>query len=337
MNAHKELVRRLALKRRRSLGSMSDEAFKELELAVQADPASFVDDNEEQAFLLVARALDAHANSRKDDDLLDDEQYAKERERRNKALVKACQNALALDDDCVDAQTLQLLASDIPQNALFELFSDAHENLTKEQGEIAIPAAGDAWANVFARPRLRLQAALARTCINTTRFRMAADYCADLMARAPLDALGARYTCALAMARLEDEEGFNWLDAREGRHGNAWFHLSRVLLLYKLGRVSAARRALRGFDQLCMGGAYLLLQPMYVDTYLPDRPPFEPGSFEESMLCIYEADPVVSDTPDFAAWASDQPGFLASAQGFCSRNGFEWRDWNEGEHGPWYG
>ena len=334
MNARKELEQRLALKRRRSLGNMSDEAFEELELAVHNKPADFVDDNEEQAFLLVARALAAHAESRKDDDLLDDMQYAAERDRRNKALVKACQNALALDQNCVDAQTLQLLASDLPQNDLFERLCSLHEDLAKEQGEIEIPAAGDAWANVFARPRLRLQAALARTCINTARFRIAADYCADLMARAPLDALGARYTCALAMARLEDEDGFNWLDAREGRHGNAWFHLSRVLLMYKLGRVPAARRALRGFDQLCTGGAYLLLQPMYVDTYLPDRPTFEPGSFEESILCLHEADPVVCDTPDFAAWASDQPDFLASAQSFCSRNGFEWRDWSEGAQGP---
>ena len=151
----------------------------------------------------------------------------------------------------------------------------------------------------------------------------------DLLGKAPLDALGARFTCTLAMARLEDEEGFNWLDAREGRRGNAWFHLSRVLLMYKLGRLPAARRALRGYDQLCVGGAYALLQPTFVEVYLPDRPVYTPGTFEESMLAVHEADLVVSDVPDFCAWACDQPGFLASAQSFCERNGLEWRGWEE--------
>ncbi len=329
MDARKEQVRRLALKRRRKLGSLSDEAFEELELAVREDPQRFVDDEEEQAFSLVVQALDRYELSRRDDDLLDDEQFAQKREQRNAALVAACNQALATYDGCVDALTLRLLALDLSQAELFDQLLEVHESLLTNNGSIQIPAAGDAWADVFVRPRLRLQAAVARTGINTSRFRMACDLCTDLLTRAPLDALGARFTCALAMARLEDEKGFDWLDSREGRHGNAWFHLSRAILMYKLGRVPAARRALRGFDQLCTGGAYLLLQPMYVDTYLPDRPAFEPGSFQESMLCIHEADPIIADIPDFAAWTCNQQGFLASAQDFCARNGFEWRNWDE--------
>ena len=328
MNAREEQIRRLALKRRRKLGSLSDDAFNELELAVRNDPSHFVDDNEEQAFALVVQALGRYEESCRDDDLLDDEQYMQQRAQRNATLVTSCEQALNIFDDCIDAELLCLLASDYSQSDLFDRLLDLHTDLAKEQGEIQVPAAGDAWANVFARPRLRLQAALARTSVNTARFGMAIDYCVDLLARAPLDALGARLTCALAMARLEDEKGFDWLDSREGRHGNAWFHLSRAILMYKLGRIPAARRALRGFDQLCTGGAYLLLQPMYVDTYLPDRPAFEAGSFLESMMCVHEADPVISDVPDFAAWACDQEGFLASAQDFCARNGFEWRNWD---------
>lgn len=329
MRAKEELVRRLALKRRQQIGNMSDEAFDELELAVRAEPLKFVDDEQEQAFALVMQALQKYAEARHDDDLLDDMQYARETERRNRALASACQQALALDDGCVDALLLEALASSESQDALFERLHDAHQDVVRQQGALNPQAAGDAWTDVFARPRLRLQAALARTSLNTARFRMAQEHCVELLALAPLDALGARFTCALAMARLEDEEGFNWLEAREARHGNAWFHLSRVILMYKLGRIPAARRALKGYDQLCTGGAYLLLQPLFVDTYLPDRPEFKPGSFEESMLCVHEADPVISDVPDFAGWTCDQPGFLASAQDFCVRNGFEWRDWDE--------
>lgn len=329
MKGREELIQRLAFKRRRQLGSLSDEAYRELELAVRANPAEFIDDDEEQAFALVVGALDRFAQAHHDDDLLDDEQYLQTRQRRNEALADACKQALAVDPECVDATLVAMLGSDQSQDTLFEMLYNDHNALVANKGSIAVPAAGDAWADVFLRPRLRLQAALARTCINVSRFRMAADLCCDLLAKAPLDALGARFTCALAFARLEDEQGFDWLDARESRHGNAWFHLSRVLLMYKLGRIPAARRALRGFDQLCTGGAYLLLQPIFVDTYLPDRPDFEPGSFEESMLCVHEADPLITDVPDFAAWACDQPGFLTSAQDFCARNGFEWRNWDE--------
>ncbi len=327
MKAREELVHRLALKRRRKLGSMSDEAFNELELAVRQDPYNFIDDDEEQAFALVARALETYYDARRDDGLLDDTEFAAQRMERNDALSDACRQALALDRTCIDARLLTTLVIDGSQDLRFEMLYDDYAEFVQKKGSITIPATGDAWSDVFMRPRLRLQAALARTCINTSRFRLATEYCVDMLTKAPLDALGARLTCALAMARLEDEEGFNWLDAREGRRGNAWFHLSRVLLMYKLGRAPAARRALRGFDQFCVGGAYLLLQPLFVDTYLPDRPPYEPNTFEESMLCLHEADPIITDAPDFAAWARKQTGFLDSAHDFCIRNGFEWRDW----------
>lgn len=329
MRAREELARRLALKRRRKIGAMSDQAFAELELAVNDNPEKFVDDDEEQAFALVGKALARYEDSRHDDDLLDDEQYARQRQHRMAVLQEECTQALAVDPECVDAALLIALASDRSQDELFDLLWTANQSLIQEKGSVVAPATGDAWADVFVRPRLRLQAALARTCINTARFAMARQQCVDLLSKAPLDALGARLTCALAMARLEDEEGFNWLDAREGRHGNAWSHLSRVILMYKLGRIPAARRALRGYDRLCAGGAYMLLQPVYVDTYLPDRPEFQPQSLEECMLCVHEADPIVADIPDFVGWTCDQPGFLASAQDYCIRNGFEWRDWEE--------
>lgn len=329
MNGREELIRRLALKRRTKLGPLSDEAFGELELAVREDPARFVDDAQEQAFLMLVQALERYESSRKDDDLLDDEQYTQQRAQRMERLSSACADALQVDKDCVDAAVVLRLVSDEAPLAHLDALIALDEHAEEAGGALTAPVAGDAWADVFARPRLRLRASIARSCLNTARFRMSVRYCQELLAIAPLDAVGARFTCALAMARLEDEEGFNWLDARDGRRGNAWFHLSRVLLMYKLGRLAAARRALRGFDQLCTGGAYLLLQPVFVDAYLPDRPEFAPGSFEESLLATHEADPIIADVPDFALWAGAQPGFMESAKGFCDRNGFEWRDWDD--------
>ncbi len=329
MKGQEELIRRLALKRRRKIGSLSDEAFEELEIAVRKNPANFVDDNEERAFYLVVNALAKLEANRHDDDLLTDEQYAQERRRRLDALGASCSQALQEDEHCVDAALLSVLSRDLPPETVLHELMDLEQRVTKDLGSIPPSATGDAWSDPFMRPRLRLLDTIARTCLCTTRYAMARDRSIDLLGKAPLDALGARFTCTLAMARLEDEEGFNWIDAREGRHGNAWFHLSRAILMYKLGRMPAARRALRGYDQLCTGGAYVLLQPVFVDTYLPDRPSFQPNSFEEAVLAVHEADPIISDIPDFAGWACDQQGFLASAQDYCARNGLDWRNWDE--------
>lgn len=327
MDAREEQIFRLALKRRRKLGSLSDEGFAELELAVREDPARFVDDSEEEAFALVAQALSDLESSRATDELLDDEQFEQARSRRMERLARACGDALSCDPACTDARLLLLLSSSTDLDVLLDGLIELERNLEDDHGPLRPGATGDCWADVFLRPRLRVMAQVAQNLLYSGRYRMCCDTCGKLLEYAPLDVLGARLSYALALARLEDEEGFNWLDAHEGRHGNAWFHLSRVILMYKLGRTSAARRALSGYDRLCTGGAYALLQPHFVDTYLPDRPAFEPGSFEEAMLAVHEADVIVCDVPDFRLFCRDQPAFLDSARTFCEQNGLDWNEW----------
>lgn len=327
MDARGEQVRRLALKRRRKLGSLSEEAYAELELAVRRDPERFVDDEEEVAFALVVRALAVLERAREDDDLLEDDAFEREHGKRLERLARACTEALSHDPSCTDAALLQAIASTSDLDARLTSLIELNDRLMAEHGSIVAGATGDAWADVFSRPRLRLEAQVAQTCLSTARYRMSASKCRDLLAKAPLDALGARLTLTLALARLEDEEAFLKLEAHGGSSAGAWSHLGRVILMYKLGRMPAARRALRGYDQLCQGGAYALLQPHFVDAYLPDRPSFVPGSFEEAMLAVHEADPIVSDVPDLCAWAQSQDFFLRSARNFCRREGLDWREW----------
>ncbi len=190
--------------------------------------------------------------------------------------------------------------------------------------EPAPSPAASAWDDVFARPQLRLLAAIARARCETARYKLAIATCEKLVELDAEDHLGARYTWAIALARLEDERGFDALDARFGRTGNAWSHLARTLLMFKLDRMPAARRALRGYASLCKGGAYALLRPTFIETYLPDRPAFEPGSFEEAALAVHECDPAVMDTPDFIAWATAQDGFAAQAEKFARDHDLDW-------------
>lgn len=183
---------------------------------------------------------------------------------------------------------------------------------------------GNAWDDVFARPRLRLLSAIARARLETARYKAAIATCEKLVELDSLDHLGARYTWAVALARLEDEKGLDALDAKFGRAGNAWIHLARALLMFKLDRMPAARRALRGYASLCEGGAYALLRPTFIDGYLPDRPAFTAGSFEEAALAVHECDAVVMDTPDFIGWATAQDGFAAQAEKFARDHDLDW-------------
>ncbi|HQE70248.1 MAG TPA: hypothetical protein PK071_03910, partial [Atopobiaceae bacterium] len=140
----------------------------------------------------------------------------------------------------------------------------------------------------------------------------------------PLDALGCRHSAALAHARLEDETGFEELDARFDHASSAWSLLARAILNFKLGRMGAARRALTGYSTLVEGGAYALLRPVLVGTYMPDRPACAPCSFAEALLAVHEADPIVVDVPDFALWAESQHRVRISAISYAQLHGLEW-------------
>ncbi len=323
MNGREEFVLRCAQRRREKIGTLSDEGFAELRLAVQENPTAFVDSPEQEAFATLVGALEAFHHAEHDDELLDDDEFCAARAHRLKTLSAACAQALAQDEGCIDARLVQTLAAELDSDdrldALLQIEGDADENI-----ELGLGATGDAWDDVFMRPRLRLWDAIARTCLESSRYRMAIEVSHGLMAASPADAVGGRLTAALALARLEDEEGFNELDARLAGRENCWLNLGRTILLYKLGRMSAARRALRGYGELCEGAAYALLRPTYVELYLPDRPEAPAGSFEEATFAVHEAEPIIADIPDFVGWADRFPWFHAAGESFSEDTGYEW-------------
>ena len=321
MNVHEELVLRCAARRRRELGDLSDQGFAELLLAVRENPGAFVDSPEEAAYVELERAFASYDESLRDDDLLDEDEYQKARQKRLASLRAGCARALAQDEGCLDAQLVGTLACDLEPDALLEQLVSLHDGTDAASG---VGGGEDLWSDVFSRPKLRLEAAMSRALLDGARYRMAAQACERVMAAAPTDELGCRHTEAIALARLEDEIGFDQLDARFGRHDNAWTSLSRCVLMYKLGRMSAARRALAGFDRLCQGGSYALMRPVFVEVYLPDRPPVAVNSLEEATLAVHEMEPTIADVPDFINWAGSQPGFSAGAEAYAQRNDLDW-------------
>lgn len=322
MNLAEELVERCSLKRRKQIGPLSDQAFEELVLSVRQNPQAFIDEPAEQALSVLQHALDAFRDSMRDSDLLDDDQYMAQRKKSYAALRQGCLDAIKLDGDCVDAQLVLAQASYGNPDELLDKLSAIEETLFPDGASFG----PDAWDDVFTRPQLRLYAAMSRAREDGARYRMALNYAELVMSATEkrADPLGARFTAALALCRLEDEEGLNRLDERFSLHGNAWMNLARCILLYKLDRMPAARRALRGYANLSEGGAYALLRPIFVETYLPDRPGYAPGSFEEALCVIHEAEPIIADTPDFIAWCQTQDWLVADAQAFAEKRDLDW-------------
>ena len=279
MDAHEELVLRIATRQRKQLG-LSSAGYGELLIAVRNDPRHFVDSPEDEAMALMAKALKQYNDSRGGDDLLDDAEYMQARTRRMARMRRDCAEALAIDRNCIDAHLCDIIASDAEPDALLDLLLplevDAEKLLEPHLHEASRPAGSgveaghvdeiisvsdDLWNDVFARPLLRVRATMARAYFDAARYRLACAEALGTIDLSPLDLLGARHTAALAYARLEDEQGFESLDARFGRRGNAWQSLARIILLFKLGRPGVPCMALtsfaRGASMPCSGPSSL--------------------------------------------------------------------------------
>lgn len=164
---------------------------------------------------------------------------------------------------------------------------------------------------------------LAQGCMVTARYKAAARYARTVMRAQgyPNFAVG---TLMLALARLEDEEGFfaaAQSNPGSGLQDSPWYLLGRALLLYKLGRRKNARRALKDFAFRCEGGAFFLLNPTYLTPYLPVRPPVD-EAWKLTHQAVWEADGIIADTPDFTAWAMAIDGIQEESESFARRYGF---------------
>ena len=331
MNLTEELVQRCALKRRASIGSMSDAAYEELLLAVQSDLKSYASETDELPMYHLAQAVKRYQDSQLNDDSYTDEEFVQARITRLQTFLHALENIREKYGENTDLLRMDaLIHTSDPESLLQALLTIQNQtekeakrtpNLEDSKTSATIPH--DTWADVFARPRLRLQAAIGRTYADTARFRLAATTCEQLLEESPSDAVGARFTLALVYARLEDEAALNRLDDRFNHHSNAWIELARAILLFKLSRISSARRALKSYQMNTEGGAFALLHPTFVDIYIPDRPEVKTGSFNEALLAIHEAEPVIVDVPDFVEWAGNIPEFAAASDAYAAANGFD--------------
>ncbi len=257
---------------------------------------------------------------------------------QTRAQLRAIEDAEA---PCIDARLLSIQLAEVPLDAcltkMIELECEVRAKLVQNRsgfdpdtpGFWRDEALGDSLdaAELTARDPevigwLHVVEALAQGCIFTARYRKAAGYARTVMQASgyPNVAVG---TLLLALARLEDENGFFEAARLAGDEVEdlPWSLLARTWLLYKLGQRQRARRALRDFANRCDGGAFFLLNPTYHNPYLPVRP--EPReAWNLSHQAVWEADGIISDTPDFSLWAESVEGIREIAEDFALRHGF---------------
>lgn len=321
---------------------LTDAARGLLREEIWQHPDAYATTDHARALLTYARTREQLLSELDRMEDLPDEEF----EQRSAALfetTRAKMYRIAQEDHlCIDAQLVDILLSSAPlDNRLNDLMhvertvrahlADGVPGFDPEAphlwNEEALARNGrDAAEATRSKPEvigwLHALEALSQECLATSRYRAAASYARTIL-RAPGYGNGAMGTLLLALARLEDEDGFfaTVRDGGEGLEESPWFLLARTLLLYKLGHRRSARRALRDFASRCEGGAFFLLNPTYLAPYLPVRP--EPRErWERSHQAVWEADGIIVDTPDFAAWAASIEGVGEASEDFARRYGF---------------
>lgn len=313
---------------------------------VQDHPAKYAQTEHAQALLSYMSVRDHLLNElARIEDMPDDEFESK----RNALFDDARDDLLKIvriDALAVDAQLLAIILADTPVDAclgdLVKLEEQVRDYLVQSVEGFSLDApnyweprmlVGDATASVLTASGpaligwLHTLESISQLCLASARYRAGAAYARRVMRAAgyPTRAAG---TVLLALARLEDEDGFfklaHELEESQGAErleNSPWYLLARTILLYKSNKMKPARRALREFADNCEGGAFFLLNPTYQTPYLPTRPdPKE--TWKLTHQAVWEADGIIADTPDFAPWASSLEGMEALSEDFARRYGF---------------
>ncbi len=212
--------------------------------------------------------------------------------------------AISLDPRCYDAIRM-LRAADIPSFDLYYKFLEeaadevgAHCReqrdlmLATHEGDRAVLA-----SKIAMHPYLRWLGMQASKAVICGRNRQAIGICDRLLELDPEDTADARFTAAIAYAKLEDEDGLDALAHRTRRLSierargpeDAWMQIARMALLFKQYRMAEARRQL---ETLCNTYPYAAAT-IFLQHELPDgvfyRLAVPPYSEDELIVACSEA------------------------------------------------
>ena len=298
-NARREDYQRLGLRFIQELDSTDSMAamrsFADFGRRFSQERDKLPQDDADRAFYLVTLATD----------VVDHELPFATGEKAGELIVRGkslLDEAISLDPNCFDAirmrSSTNLHSASERVAFLREEEPRVREVCEKARDEAAANADSDR-ANLAAelamRPYLRWLASIAEGELICGRNRAAVAACEKLIGADPTDMSDARFTLALALAKLEDEAGLDELAQRyrtlcPSRGANdAWLLIARLALAHRQQKPALARKHLAEILHCYPNGAVALLR----QNELPDgefaRLNVQPYSEDELVVALSEA------------------------------------------------
>lgn len=236
---------------------------------------------------------------------VDDEQAEKLIERGHQLLDEA----LSLDARCHDAVRMKS-AADSPSfegyyaflvSAADEVRSSCEERCSTIRDESPERAALE--ADITMRPYYRWLATLASKAVICGRNREAIKYSEQLLELDPQDNSDVRFTCAIAYAKLEDQQGLEHFAAKTKplmRAGteDAWMQLARIALAHKRHDLADARRLLLRLAETYPHATEALASQKELPDGVFARLAVAPFSEDELILAVSEGTVLLQEGRD---------------------------------------
>jgi hypothetical protein len=240
--------------------------------------------------------------------------------------------ALGLDERCHDALRMKS-AADCPS---FESYYDFLSSRAEEVRALCEEARARAMADdsderaaleadIAMRPYYRWLATQASKAVICGRNREAIRLSEKLLDLDPLDNADVRFTCAIAYAKLEDEEGLDRFAARtrplvRAHTEDAWMQLSRIALAHKQHRMPKAQHLLRRLVETYPHAAAALTSQKELPDGVFARLAVAPFSEDELILAISEGTVLLQEGRDDAGrgvlgtWVARQLGLSEGSE-----------------------
>ena len=177
-----------------------------------------------------------------------------------------------------------------------EAVAEALKDDSAERGAVA--------ADLARRPHLRWLAMMASKALICGRNHETLSLCEQLFTLDPTDAADARFSAALAYAKLEDEQGLDRLEERcqrlphIGGQPDAWMLLARIALATKRRDFPRARQLLSRIAELYPHATIALARQRELPDGVYSRLALPPYSEDELIIAISEATVLLQEGRD---------------------------------------
>lgn len=239
--------------------------------------------------------------------------------------------ALALDAHCHDAIRMKQAAESPSFESYYDFLAKEADGVRayceeqRAQAHDESPERALLEADIAMRPYYRWLATQAGKAVICGRNREAIRLSEQLLDLDPQDSSDVRFTCAIAYAKLEDDDGLDRFAARTKpliRAGtdDAWMQLSRVSLAHKRHDMDEARRLLHRLIETYPHATTALTSQKELPDGVFSRLAVAPFSEDELILAVSEGTVLLQEGRDDAGrgvlgtWIARQAG-LGSKDG----------------------